>query len=98
MFVCVNVACGVFSIICALSSLAIISLRNERVVSLFKLYSFLNIGVFVCHTVLSVPCSLVVTCWERADLLALVYDVFLCFCHVQIWCSRSGVVFNCIDS
>ena len=27
--------------------------------------------VIVCHTVLSVPSSLVVTCWERADLLAL---------------------------
>ena len=25
--------------------------------------------VFVCYTVLSVPFSLVVTCWERADLL-----------------------------
>ena len=27
--------------------------------------------VFVCLTVLSVPCSLVGTCWERAELLAL---------------------------
>ena len=35
--------------------------------------------VFVCHTVLSVPCSLVVTCWERADLLALLYVMFLVF-------------------
>ena len=30
-------------------------------------------------------CSLVVTCWERADLLGLcVCDVFLCFCHFPI--------------
>ena len=34
--------------------------------------------VFVYHTVLSVPCSLVVTCWERADLLALLYGMFSC--------------------
>ena len=32
--------------------------------------------MFVC--VVSVPCSLVVTCWERADLLAV---VFVEFCH-----------------
>ena len=31
-----------------------------------------------CNTVLSVPCSLVVTCWERADLLALLYVMFSC--------------------
>ena len=34
--------------------------------------------MFVCHTVLSVPCSLVVTCWQRADLLALLYMMFSC--------------------
>ena len=28
--------------------------------------------------VLSAPFSLVVTCWERADLLALLYVIFLC--------------------
>ena len=35
--------------------------------------------VLVCHTFLSVPCSLVVTCWERADLLALLYVMILFF-------------------
>ena len=35
--------------------------------------------VFVCHTVSSVPCSIVVTCWERrADLFALLYVMFSC--------------------
>ena len=29
-------------------------------------------------TDLSVPCSLVVTCWEKADLLALLYVMFSC--------------------
>ena len=34
--------------------------------------------VCLCLTVLSVPCSLVVTCWERADLLAFVRVMFAC--------------------
>ena len=34
--------------------------------------------VCLCHTVVSVPCSLVVTCWERADLLALLSVIFSC--------------------
>ena len=37
----------------------------------------------VCHAFLSVRCSLVVTCWERAGLLALLcvvfYHVFVTF-------------------
>ena len=32
----------------------------------------------VCHAVLSVPCSLVPTCWERADFLALLYVMISC--------------------
>ena len=32
----------------------------------------------VCRAVLSVPCSLVVTCWDRTDLLALLYVMFSC--------------------
>ena len=32
----------------------------------------------VCFAVVSVPCSLVVTCWERADLFAV---GFVVFCH-----------------
>ena len=33
----------------------------------------------VSHTFGSVHCCLVVTCWERADLLALVCDVYCIF-------------------
>ena len=51
-----------------------------------------------CLTVLSVPRSLVVTCWKRADLLALVYAMFSCVLSLLIWCSGSGVVFDCMDS
>ena len=41
----------------------------------FLLFVF---SVCLCHTVLSVHCSLVVTCWERADILALFYVMFSC--------------------
>ena len=34
--------------------------------------------VRVCHVVLSVHCSLVVTCWERANLLTLLFVMFSC--------------------
>ena len=34
--------------------------------------------VCLCHIVLSVSCSLVVTCLERVDFLALLYVMFLC--------------------
>ena len=34
----------------------------------------------VCYTVLSVPLSFLIICWEKAELLALMYViVFLCF-------------------
>ena len=36
------------------------------------------LNVCVCYAVVSVPCSLVATCWERADLLAVMFDEF---CH-----------------
>ena len=45
----------------------------------------------VCHVYKSVHCCLVVTCWERADLLALVGDVdcvfvtFQCRILGQVW-------------
>ena len=45
-----------------------------------------------CHALASVHCCLVVTCWERADLLALVCDVYCGFvifpCGIlgQVWC------------
>ena len=34
--------------------------------------------VCLCHAVLFVPCSLVVICWERADLLTLLCEIFSC--------------------
>ena len=29
---------------------------------------------------------------------SLVCDVFLCFCHLPMWCPGSGAVLECIDS
>ena len=37
--------------------------------------SFVLFMSCVCHAFTSVHCCLVITCWERADLLALVCDV-----------------------
>ena len=44
----------------------------------------------VCHAFTSVHCWVVVTCWERADLLALIRDVcvfvtFSCGILGQVW-------------
>ena len=45
----------------------------------------------VCHAFASVHCCLVVTCWERVDLLALVCEVYCVFgtfqCGIlaQVW-------------
>ena len=41
----------------------------------------------------SVHCCHVVTCWERADLLALVCDVKFSFCYFPMWYPWSGVVY-----
>ena len=61
--------------------------------------SFLLFMLRVCHAFLSVHCSLVVTCWERAGLLALLSVVFcFVFCRFPVWCPGSGVVLDCIDS
>ena len=45
-------------------------------------------SVYLCY---------VVTCWERADLLALVCGVSVSF-TLSHWFPESGVVLNCIDS
>ena len=50
---------------------------NDRCKVVILLLIFFVICVS-CHTVLSFPCSLVITCWERADLLALLHVMFSC--------------------
>ena len=34
--------------------------------------------VYLYCTIMSVPCSLVITCWEKADLLAILYVMLPC--------------------
>ena len=52
----------------------------------------------VSHVFPFVHCCLVVTCWERADLLALVGDVYCIFVTFSMWYPGSGVVLDCIVS
>ena len=54
--------------------------------------------VFCDHAFTYVHCYLVVTCWERADLFALVCGVEMSFCHFPMWYPGSGVVLDWIDS
>ena len=43
-----------------------------------------------CHAFASAHCCLVVTCWEKADLLAIICGVKLCGCFFPIWYPGSG--------
>ena len=53
--------------------------------------SFLLFMFYVClyYTILSVPCSLFVTCWERADPLALLCVMFSCVLSLSHMVSRA---------
>ena len=59
--------------------------------------SFMLLMFRVCHAILlSLYCSLLVTCLERADLLALLYVVIIVFYHFPMGCPGSNVVLECI--
>ena len=54
---------------------------------------------YLCFVLaMSVHCSLVVICWERAYLLSLLCVIFIVLCHFLVWSPGSGVVFDCIDA
>ena len=57
---------------------------------------FLFCLVFAMSLCASVYMCFVVTCWERADLFALVCGV--CCESLSHWYPGSGVVLDCIDS
>ena len=62
---------------------------------------FLFCLVFAMSLCASVYMCFVVTCWERADLLALVCGGLWCLTvslSVSDWYPGSGVVLDCIDS
>ena len=64
---------------CSLYRTKKIKIKNSQFKHLdFFCGSFWLFRFRVCHTFLSVHCSLVVTCWERANLLALLYVTFSC--------------------
>ena len=57
--------------------------RSKAVLLLWILF-----GICLCHTAMSVSCSLMVTHWERADLLALLCVMFPCvlsLSHTVSW-------------
>ena len=58
--------------------------------------SFVLFMSCVCQALVSIHCCPVVTCWERADLLALVCDVKLCF--VTFPCGILGQVWHLVVS
>ena len=65
---------------------------------LARLHILVVIVFYVCNAVLSVPGNLVITCWERADLLALLCVMFSCVLfpsHMVSWV-RCDILF--IDS
>ena len=71
----------------------------------FKAVLLLWIYFVICVSCLSVilsclfPCSLVVTCWERPDLLALLYVLFSCVVvNFPYGVLGPGVVLDWIDS
>ena len=55
--------------------------RSKAVLLLWILFAI----CISCHTVLSVTCSIVVTCWQGAVLLVLLYWCFLLL-FVTFWC------------
>ena len=59
---------------------------------------FLFCLVFAMSLCASVYMCFVVTCWERADLLALVCGVYCVSLSLSHWYPGSGVVLDCIDS
>ena len=42
-------------------------------------------SVYLCYAILSVPCSLVNTCWKRVDLLCVVFSCVLSLLHMVFW-------------
>ena len=52
--------------------------RSKAAVLLLWIFLLFMIHVHLCYAILSVPCSLVITCWERAGFLAFLCVMFSC--------------------
>ena len=59
---------------------------TDRSKAVLLLWIFFAVVFCVYHAVLSVHSSLVVTCWERADLLDLLYVMFSCAFFITFPC------------
>ena len=66
---------------------------------------FCYLCFLLCHAFLSVHCSIVVTCWDRADLLTLFYVMFYCVFVTfpcvylgQVWCVIVSIPDRCLHS
>ena len=69
---------------------------RSKVVSFVDPFCYL-FHVCLYNTVLTVHCNLEITCWERADIFALLCAMF----SFPIWClgsGHSGVVLDCVNS
>ena len=61
--------------------------HSKSVLLLWILFVILFLfHVYLCYTVVSVPCSLVITCLEGADLLAFLLVVFYVFLLLSPYC------------
>ena len=73
-------------------------LTDRSKVVIFCISFLLFVFVYVCYTVLFVPCSLMVTCCDRADPLAFLFVMLSCVLSLSHMCSGLGVVLVCVDS
>ena len=70
--------------------------RSNAVLLLWTI-CVISVSCFPCFSVCSLlPCGHLPGKWNY--LLALVCDVYLCFCHFPKWYPGSGVMLDCIDS
>ena len=57
---------------------------------------------FLFFLFVMLSCLFIAALWppagKRTDLLALVCEGLLCFCHFPMWYPGSGVLFDCIDA
>ena len=68
---------------------------RRKEVNLLWIFFILCLYLLYCLVCVMQPCGhLLGKGWLLGSPVC---DVFLCFCHFPIWCSRSCVVLDCID-
>ena len=70
---------------------------RSKVVFFYGSFLLFMFRVLSCFLVCSLqPCGHLLG--KGLPLSSLVFDVFLCFCHLSMWCPGSSVELGCIDS